>query len=57
MKLIHLTGVALLLMMAATAAPQAEKKAGGVFAPLEKGQTVSLKEVAGRYDITRLPKK
>jgi hypothetical protein len=44
-------GAALVVM---AAAPKDEKPTG-VLAPLEKGQTVRLKEVAGRYEIGLMP--
>jgi hypothetical protein len=45
----------LLVALAPAAAPKAEDKAPGVFAPLEKGSKVALKEVAGRYEINMIP--
>lgn len=45
----------LLVCFALTAAPPAENKAGGVFAPLAKGSKVALKEAGGRYEINVIP--
>ncbi len=43
------------VLLVAGAEPKQEKTAG-VFAPLVKGKTVALKEVAGRYEISVIPK-
>ena len=45
----------LVLAMAVAAAPKANEPASGVLAPLKKGQTVALKDVGGRYEITLVP--
>ncbi len=46
---------ALLVALAPAAAPKADDKAPGVFAPLEKGSKVVFKEVGGRYEINVVP--
>lgn len=45
----------LLVCLALAAAPPAENKAGGMFAPLEKGSKVAVKEAGGRYEINVVP--
>lgn len=47
-------GVLLLVLATAAAGPR-DDKGGGVFAPLEEGQQVVLKEVGDRYQITVVP--
>lgn len=44
-----------LLLVLATAAVEARDDKGGVFAPLEEGQKVVLKEAGDRYQITVVP--
>jgi len=52
----HWIGLGLLLLaVAVAAAPKAEDKPVGVFAPLEKGQTVTVKEAGGRYEVVVAP--
>ncbi len=48
---VHLVGM---VVLASSAAPKAEK-AGGLFAPLEKGQKVALKETAHGFEIGVVP--
>ena len=55
MKLLGISLVVLLVALAPAAAPKADEKAPGVFAPLEKGSKVALKEVGGRYEISVVP--
>lgn len=47
-----LAGASIVLVTLATAAAPKDGKRSGVFAPLEKGSKVALKEVGGRYEIT-----
>lgn len=49
-----LTVLGLLLLLVAAAAPQAEKP-GGIFAALEKGSKVALKETAQGFEIGVFP--
>jgi hypothetical protein len=55
MKLLGISLVVLLVALAPAAAPKADEKALGVFAPLEKGTKVALKEAGGRYEINVIP--
>ncbi len=47
--------VGVLLLVLATAAAGPGDKGGGIFAPLEKGQKVALREVGDRYQINVVP--
>lgn len=45
----------LVVALALAAAPPAENKTGSVFAPLEKGSKVAVREGGGRYEINVIP--
>jgi hypothetical protein len=49
------TAAGVLLLVLATAAAEAGDDKGGIFAPLEEGQKVVLKEVGDRYQISVVP--
>lgn len=47
--------VCVILLALATAAAEGRDDKGGIFAPVEEGQKVVLKEVGDRYQITVVP--
>lgn len=52
-RVVAVLAVVCVVAVLAAAVPKGERT--GVFAPLEKGQKVALKEVAGGYQITVMP--